>query len=154
MKKTLLIVMLGLFSFMLFAEECPFHNKKNQVPVDAKEPQVHCSNLPKPGKTIQLSDGNEMTWEFADKVKMGPNVLKVTIEDKKKLDLKNYTIKANLDMPSMKGAHSSGAKKMILNKKGDFVTPMDFVMRGEWEVCIEIYYKDKLIMNGKYNLNL
>ncbi len=139
---------------MLFGEECPFHNKKGAPPADGKTAIVHCSNLPKPGKTIKLTDGNEFAWQFADKVKLGPNVLKVTIKDLNKLDTKNYVIKATLDMPSMKGAHSSGSKELVLNKKGDFVAPMDFVMRGDWEVCIEIFYKDQPLLNGKYTLSL
>jgi len=144
------VILLG-FSF-LSAQECPHHSKNGSVKTENSE--VAYSNLPKAGKSVKLPDGNEFTWEFNNKVKLGPNVLSVSINDQKNLNLKNYTVKANLDMPSMKGAHSSGSKKLNLNKKNNFVGPYDFVMRGDWEICIEIFYNDKPIYKGKYIYNI
>ena len=45
-------------------------------------------------------------------------------------------------MPSMRGAHDSGEVPFKLNKKGDYLLPVNVVMPGEWEVKL-VFMKDK-----------
>jgi hypothetical protein len=45
-------------------------------------------------------------------------------------------------MPEMKGAHDSGEVPFKLNKKGDYLLPVNVVMPGEWEVKL-VFLKGK-----------
>jgi hypothetical protein len=48
----------------------------------------------------------------------------------------------------MGSAHDTAEKAFVLNKKGDYLLPVDVVMPGVWEVHVFIYRGDTLIYHG------
>ena len=51
-------------------------------------------------------------------------------------------------MPSMR-YHDSGPVKFQLNRKGDYLLPVNIVMAGEWEVLIRLLDGKAKIYEGK-----
>ncbi len=72
------------------------------------------------------------TWP--EKPKVGDHVLKVEVfQGKEKVS--NVDVVVSYDMPSMRGHHDTTAQ-MKQNKKGDYLLPINFAMRGGWEIVL------------------
>ncbi len=52
-------------------------------------------------------------------------------------------------MPSMAGAHDSGEVAFKLNKKGDYLLPVNVVMPGGWEVRLTFSRNGVVIFRGR-----
>jgi hypothetical protein len=65
---------------------------------------------------------------------MGMIVVKVKLFDKSGARTTELGISGRADMPTMRGAHDSGDIAFKLNRKGDYLMPVNVVMPGGWEV--------------------
>jgi hypothetical protein len=120
---------LSVFSIGQPAKSCC--NSPGVVPVSA-EPEF--KDLPGPGKKCWIGEVNYFIYEFTTTPKMGTAVLKIELFDKSGTRVTDMDISGRSDMPEMRGAHDSGAVPFKLNKKGDYLMPVNIVMPGEWEV--------------------
>jgi hypothetical protein len=107
-------------------------------------------NLPGYGKKCWIGDSLYFTYKFAKKPKMGTAILIVQLFDKQDKRLTNLRILGNSDMPAMRGAHDSGEIPFKLNKKGDYLLPVNVVMPGRWEVKLIFLKGNKAIFRGGF----
>ncbi len=104
--------------------------------------------MPAAGKKIPLPGDRYFTWEFDKRPTMGTVVFKIAVFTKEGLQQSTLRIVGEVDMPSMRGHHSSGPVEFKLNKKGDYLLPVNLVMRGEWEVAVVLLQGDQTIYRG------
>lgn len=100
------------------------------------------------GKENPLPGGGWFTWEFDRKPAMGTAVFKIRVFDKTGAQVSTLKALGEVDMPSMRGHHSSGPVEFKLNKKKDYLLPVNIVMRGEWEVAVTISQGDRVVYRG------
>lgn len=100
------------------------------------------TELTKPGKKIPLDENHYFIYEFSEKPKIGFVVLKIQVFDGENKKITPVEITGQYDMPSMSGAHDSGQQAFKLNKKNDYLLPINVVMPGEWEIKL-IFSKNK-----------
>lgn len=110
--------------------------------------------LPKPGHRISLEGGYSFTYEFDKTPKIGTTVLKVELFNPSGKKDTSLEIMGEADMPSMRGAHSSGPQPFKISKKGDYLLPVNVVMPGEWEVRITIMRGGKPLFRGAYRFEV
>ncbi len=110
--------------------------------------QVAPVEMPASGKKVALPGDRYFTWEFDSKPTMGTVVFKVKVFDKAGVQQSTLKMIGDVDMPSMRGHHSSGPVEFKLNKKGDYLLPVNLVMRGEWEVAVTLLQGDQPIYRG------
>lgn len=79
---------------------------------------------------------NYFSYEFVERPKVGEVILKLTLADK--ADGEAVRAFAEYDMPSMRGHHASGKVEFRRNRAGDFVLPIHFAMRGDWEIVLTL----------------
>lgn len=106
-------------------------------------------DLAGPGKKNWIGEAAYFTWEFDQKPKMGPVILKVQLFDKSGSRIQDLEITGRADMPSMAGAHDSGEVPFKLNKKGDYLLPVNVVMPGGWEVRLTFSRNGIVIFRGR-----
>jgi hypothetical protein len=99
------------------------------------------------GEKIQLPDGGWFTWRFVEKPKLGTPIAKVQVFDKAGAQVTLYEVIGESGMPSMR-YHDSGPVKFQLNKKGDYLLPVNIVMAGEWELKIRVMKGKEKIYEG------
>ena len=124
--------------------------KPVKMPASAKMPPVAgaitqeptYTDLPASGKKCWIGEDFYFKYKFDKKPKLGTAILKVQLFDKKGARARSLEILGASDMPSMRGAHDSGEVLFKLNKKGDYLLPVNVVMPGEWEVKL-VFLKDK-----------
>jgi hypothetical protein len=62
----------------------------------------------------------------------------------------SFVVKGDADMPSMRGAHSTGDKDFALSAKGVYLLPVRIVMPGDWEVRFTFLKNGKTLFRGAY----
>jgi hypothetical protein len=87
-----------------------------------------------PGERFDLGNGIYGTWEFTQKPQIGMVILKIQLFDKNDTQISPYEISGDSGMPSMPGHHDSGDVPFKLNKKQNYLLPVNVVMPGDWEV--------------------
>ncbi|MDR1124120.1 MAG: FixH family protein [Elusimicrobiota bacterium] len=90
--------------------------------------------------SVEVNEAYSIKYSWPEKPKVGHYILKVNVYDKagKALkDLKDIEATVSYDMPSMRGHHAESAN-MKLSAKGDFLLPIHFAMRGDWEIIISV----------------
>ena len=92
------------------------------------------TTLPNPGQKIPLDSDTYFTYGFTKPPKVGMAVMRVEVFRRGGVRDTSYTVKGDLDMPSMRGAHSSGDKPFSCSKKGVYLLPVSLVMPGDWEL--------------------
>jgi len=110
--------------------------------------------LPKPGAKVPLDKDHYFTYGFTQPPKLGNAVMRVEIFT---LDGKrdpSFAIRGDADMPSMRGAHSSGPKPFVLSKKGAYLLPIQLVMPGDWEITFSFEKGGGTILRGVYLFDL
>lgn len=107
----------------------------------SKNSKMAAMPLPGYNKEVQLADRKYFKYSFTKKPKIGTTILRVNVYDKKKRLSDDFDVYISADMPSMRGAHTSGDVKMKANKKGELLAPVNFVMPGVWEITLH-FYKD------------
>lgn len=109
--------------------------------------------LPGYGKKVWIGNDFYFTYKFDKKPKMGTSILKVALFDKKNKQVKDWEVVGKSGMPSMSGAHDAEAA-FKLNKKGDYLLPVNFVMPGEWEVRLTFKKGATPAYYGSFRLNI
>ncbi|HAH32968.1 MAG TPA: hypothetical protein DCL44_11715 [Elusimicrobia bacterium] len=111
------------------------------------------TDLAPQGKKNILPGGGWFTWKFDKKPVLGTLIVKVQVFSKDAKREMPYEITGECGMPSMR-EHDSGVKKFLLNKKGDYLLPLDVVMPGEWQVVIRVKKAGKEISSGRVRFNV
>lgn len=110
--------------------------------------------LPKPGEKTPLGATHYFTYGFAKQPKLGTAVMRVEIFTREGVRDTTFTVKGDSDMPSMRGAHSSGDKIFSLSAKGVYLLPVRLVMPGDWEVSFTFIKEGKTVLRGFYLFDL
>lgn len=156
MKKYLLPVLLSIF---LFLPLLPVEGAETRGPMGhgmsgSAAPMPEYPLMPAPGKKVPIGEGYYLIYSFDKPLKMGTVIMVVelfTAEGKKETALE---VKADADMPSMRGAHATGDRAFKLNKKGDYLLPIPIVMPGDWEIRLSVVKGGKVIFRGRHNFNV
>jgi len=145
-----MITRLMIVAVMLFALALP---ALAQTPTAAKQPALTkepvFNDLAGPGKKCRISEDFYFTYRFDRKPKLGTAILKVQIFDKTDARITSLKIVGLSDMPAMKGAHDSGEVPFKLNKRGDYLLPVNVVMPGEWEVKLVFLKAKEPVFRGR-----
>ena len=112
-----------------------------------QEPAAEMAVL-KPGERFTVSDGIYGKWEFNQKPQMGMVILKVQLFDKNDTKISTLTITGDSGMPSMSGAHDSGAVPFKLNKAQNYLLPINVVMPGDWQVKLIFSQGEKVLLRA------
>jgi hypothetical protein len=110
--------------------------------------------LLKAGQKTWIGDEYYFVYDFDKKPQMGTIIMKIQVFTKGGNQDSSIEITGNSDMPSMRGAHSSGDQPFKLNKKGDYLLPVNVVMPGEWEVVLNFFKDKKPIYTGSVRFNV
>ena len=154
MKKINLFILAASLAIPSFAQAAPkpgpaSRTKTPRVAVIPLKPV----DLKSEGKKYELPDGGWFTWQFDKKPQLGPAIIKVQVFTKDKNRDSSYEITGESGMPAMHD-HDSGPVKFQLNKKGDYLLPVNVVMTGKWEVVIRIRRYDRELFAGKVSFNV
>lgn len=110
--------------------------------------------LPEPGEKIPLNADCYFTYGFDKQPKLGVAIMRVEIFNRDGKRNTSFVVKGDADMPSMRGAHSSGDKDFSLSAKGVYLLPVRLVMPGDWEVRFTFLNQGKVIFRGAYLFDL
>jgi hypothetical protein len=113
----------------------------------AQEPEF--KDLPKAGQKCWIGKVEYFVYEFDKTPKMGTVILKIQLFDKGGKQVADLDITGRSDMPSMRGAHDSGEVAFKLNKKGDYLLPVNVVMPGDWEVRLTFSRNKIVVFRGR-----
>ena len=114
--------------------------------VTAGEP---LSTLPAAGKKCVINDDYYFIYRFDKKPQLGTIIIKIELYNKEGKRDSPLKITGESGMPSMGSAHNSGPVPFQLNKKGDYLLPVNVVMPGDWEVKLDFVKEDKTIFSGR-----
>lgn len=112
--------------------------------------KVAIQPLTKPGKKVPLAAGHYFTFGFEKQPKLGKAIMRVDIFTLDGQRDRSFVLKGDTDMPSMRGAHSTGDKKFVLSAKGVYLLPVQLVMPGDWEFKITIEKDGVTVFRGAY----
>jgi hypothetical protein len=76
--------------------------------------------------------------------KIGTNVFRVVLKDKKGKVIKDAEVEISAMMPSMSDMSSSGIKA-LLTKSNEYAAPVSLGMNGDWKVVVKIKTADKKV---------
>jgi len=108
----------------------------------------------KPGQKYWIGEAYYFVYNLDKRPQLGTIIMKIQVFTKEGKQDTSLEIAGDADMPSMKGAHSSGNQLFKMNKKGDYLLPVNVVMPGDWEVVL-IFLKDKKpIYTGSVRFNV
>ena len=122
------------------------------LPVSAAASQLRQGYrlLPKPGEKIPLDAEHYFTYGFASPPKLGNAIMRVEIFNRQGARDTSFQVKGDADMPSMRGAHSSGDQDFVLSRKRVYLLPVRIVMPGDWEVSMTFLKNGKTVLRGSY----
>ncbi len=123
-------------------------------PPDTATVEPVYTELPGAGKKCWIDKEVYFTYKFDKKPKMGTAILIVQVFEKGGARLTNLSIVGNYDMPSMRGAHPSGDVPFKLNKKGDYLLPVNVVMPGDWEVLLVFSKEGAVVYRGRISFDV
>ena len=118
------------------------------------EQKVSYPSMPGPGKKVSIGNDYYLVYGFDKKPKLGTVIMKVEVFAKDGKKDTSFELKADSDMPSMKGAHGSGDRPFKLSKKGDYLLPIDIVMPAGWEIKLTLLKAGKIIYTGSYKFDV
>jgi hypothetical protein len=143
-----------LMVMMLFAVSAGFSVPVTVSASTAPPAKVDYQALPKPGTKVPLDAKHYFSFGFEKQPKLGSAIMKVeifTLDGKRD---RSFVVKGDVDMPSMRGAHSSGSKDFALSAKGLYLLPVQLVMPGDWEFRFTFDKNGKTIFRGAYLFDL
>ena len=153
----LTLVIISLLCLPFVAESQQSNKSKHSVDVaaasGAASTQVYPS-MPGPGKKVPVGNEYYLIYGFDKKPKLGTVIMKVEIFTKEGKKDTSVEVKADADMPSMKGAHGTGDQPFKLSKKGDYLLPINIVMPGDWEIRLTVSKEGKVIFRGSYQFDV
>jgi len=122
------------------------------LPAHAEEEKYE----PLPGEGKQCAIGSEYSFVYAfdKKPQLGISILKIQVSGKDGKQDASLKITGDSGMPSMGGSHDSGPVAFKLNKKGEYLLPVDVVMPGGWEVKLVFSKEDKVIYRGSIKFDI
>jgi len=118
------------------------------------QPELRTVALPAEGKPCPMPGGGYFLYGFASKPKMGTVVLRLRLFDKGGKRSTAFQVLGRTGMPAMKGAHDSGDIPFKLNKKGDYLLPVEVAMPGEWEVVLTFRKSGKELYRGSLRFSV
>lgn len=124
-------------------------NSPGLTPSGPRAQAPEFKDLPKAGKKCWIGEVNYFVYEFDKTPKMGMAILKVRLFDKDGKQVSDLDITGRTDMPSMRGAHDSGEVAFKLNRKGDYLLPVNVVMPGGWEVLLTFSRNKIVVFRGR-----
>jgi hypothetical protein len=153
---------LGTFSILVlfaaaFAAAQPAASCCNSPGLSPSGPKAQApefKDLPKAGKKCWIGEVYYFVYEFDRTPKMGTAILKVRLFDKDGTQVTDLDITGQSGMPSMRGAHDSGEMAFKLNKKGDYLLPVNIVMPGDWEVRLTFFRTKIVIFRGRLTFDV
>ena len=116
--------------------------------------QVTYQKLPKQGEKVNIDADHYFTFGFDKPPKLGAAIMKVEIFTRDGKRDTSYGVKGDADMPSMRGAHSSGDKDFSLSTKGVYLLPVQISMPGDWEIRFTFVKSGKTVFRGAYRFDL
>jgi hypothetical protein len=140
------------WSFAASAGAVPGHSPSGQAA--AVKEEIVYKPLPGPGKKCWINEELYFTYKFSEKPKMGTVILVIQVFNKNGDKLTPFLIKGRSDMPSMSGAHDSGDQEFKLNKKNDYLLPVNIVMPGGWEVRLTLLKDGKPLFYGSLTFDV
>jgi YHS domain-containing protein len=110
--------------------------------------------LPKPGGKIPLGGDHYFTYGFTSPPKLGSAIMKVDIFTSDGTRDATFRVSGDLDMPSMRGAHSTGNRDFAVSAKGFYLLPVRLVMPGDWEMRLMFEKDGASVLSGAYLFDL
>ena len=129
-------------------------NSPGLTPSGPKAQEPEFKDLPKAGKKCWIGEVNYFVYEFDRTPKMGTAILIVKLFDKDGKQVSDLDVTGRSDMPSMRGAHDSGEVAFKLNKKGDYLLPVNVVMPGSWEVLLTFSRNKIVVFRGRISFDV
>jgi hypothetical protein len=106
--------------------------------------------LPKSGERVPLDPDHYIVYGFDKAPKLGTAIMKVEIFARNGSHDTTFVVKGDVDMPSMRGAHTAGDKRFSVSKKGVYLLPVTIAMPGEWELKFTFEKDGKAVFHGTY----
>jgi hypothetical protein len=110
--------------------------------------------LPKPGAKIPLDADSYLVYRFDKPPKLGMAIMRVEIFHRDGKHDTSFAVKGDVDMPSMRGVHSTGDHPFAISAKGVYLLPVSLVMPGDWEFRFTIAKNGKTVLRGAYLFDL
>jgi hypothetical protein len=123
-------------------------------PDQAARAEIVWTPVPASGKKCPIDDHYYFRWEFNQKPKMGLVILKIQVFDKADDQVVPFKATGRSDMPSMRGAHDSGDVELKLNRKNDYLLPVNVVMPGDWEIRLTFWLDGRPIYHGSLRFDV
>jgi hypothetical protein len=120
----------------------------------AAKQEIVFKPIPKAGKKFEIDADTTIVYEFNEKPKIGTSFLKIQVFNKKGDKVTPFVILGRSDMPSMRGAHDSGDVEFKLNKKNDYLLPVNVVMPGDWEIHVTFLKDGKPVFYGSITFDV
>jgi len=139
----------ALFAFSLVVAAPPFVGAAT-----SSTAQVVYQPLPKPGEKVPIDADHYFVYGFDKQPKLGMAIMRVEIFHRDGQRDTSYVVKGDADMPSMRGAHSTGDQDFSLSAKGVYLLPVRLVMPGDWEIRFTFLKKGKAVFRGAYLFDL
>ena len=102
----------------------------------------------KPGERFSVGDGISCEWEFSQKPQIGMVILKIQLFDKHDKKISSLAITGDSGMPSMPGHHDTGEVALKLNKKMNYLLPVNVVMHGDWAVKLVFRRGEEILLRA------
>jgi hypothetical protein len=149
------ILMLFAFSFFISSVMAPAAVKgpAKDRPAAGRNEILSPAALAAQGAKNHLPRGGWFTWQFDKKPRLGTAIIKIRVYSAAGKQESLCEITGESGMPSMP-AHDTGRVKFQLNKKGDYLLPVNVVMPGDWRIIIRIKRDGKEIFAGKTDFNV
>jgi len=152
-RRLLLYLITALTFFSSFSEGFPRIDAM-AAGTKAKAKADEYAPLPKAGEKCWISGDHYLIYEFDKKPQMGTIILKIQVFTKNGKQDSSLEIVGDTGMPSMKGAHESGPQAFKLNRKGDYLLPVNVVMPGEWEIRINVLKEKQNLLSGSIRFRI
>jgi hypothetical protein len=110
--------------------------------------------LPDAGDKCPIGEDYYFIYNFDKKPQLGTVILKVELFNKEGQRVTDLKITGDSGMPSMKGHHDSGDLEFKLNKKGDYLLPVNVVMPGDWEVKLKFFKGEEVVYRGSIRFDI
>ena len=110
--------------------------------------------LPRPGEKVPLDPDHYFVYGFDKTPKLGTAIMKVEIFARNGDRDTTFVVKGDVDMPSMRGAHSTGDKQFSVSKKRVYLLPVPIAMPGEWEFKLTFEKDGKAVFHGVYRFEV
>jgi len=124
------------------------------APAAKPAPEPAPITLPGEGRNCKLPDGMHFTYRFASRPQLGTVVLKVQLYGPDGTRSTALKLLGRTDMPQMRKEHDFGEQPFKLNRKGDYLLPVELVMPGDWEVVMSFFKGSRRIYRGKIDFKI